>query len=124
MDKAVEVVLMNCPASTQWSDESFLGCLENSGTWDMTKYWQLECGLHSLSEYELDTSMYAAVFKIFARISRLFSAHYHALDVFEFKNLAPDDLLEFHERVEMMFEGVFLKKMPDRGGFTFNNPYL
>ena len=124
MNEAVEVVLMNCPASPLWSEESFLGCLESSGVWDMTKYWQLEYGLHSLIKYEIDTSMYAAVFKIFARISRLFSANYHELDVFEFKNLTPDDLLEFHERVEMMFEGVFLKKMPDQDWFTLKNPYL
>ena len=124
MHKAIDAVLMNCPASHQWSDESFLGCLENSGTWDIPKYWQLEYGLHTLSECDFDKSTYAAIFKIFARISRLFSANYHELDVFQFKNLTPEDVLEFHERVEMIFEGVFLKKMPDQEWFTLKNPYL
>lgn len=124
MNKSLEIVLENCPISPHWSGDSFLGSLEDSGVWDMPKYWQLEFALYALVQHEFEDSMYAILFKVFARLSRLFSSNYHELDVFEFKNLNADEVHELHERIELIFEGTFLKKMPEQEWFSIRNPYL
>lgn len=123
-NRAVEIVSANCPICKQWSEQSFLACLEDSGVWQLSEYWRLEAVLYLLADQEIDTSLYAAIFKIFARLSRLFASSYHERDVFEFKNLTPEEVQEFHERVELVFEGVFLKRMPSQDWFTKKNPTL
>lgn len=124
MNRDLEIVLSNCPISPLWSEESFLGNLEDSGVWDMPKYWQFEFSLYALVEHDFEESMYAALFKIFTRLLRLFLSNYHELDVFTFKNLTADEVHEFHERIEMVFEGAFFRQMPMQEWFTLKNPHL
>ena len=124
IEKPLDTVLMNCPSSQAWTEDSFLGDLENIGVWSPNKYWELECALYLLTANQLDRAILAAVFKIYSRLIRLFSSHRDPNDAFRFVKLTSEDVFELEERIELVFEGVFFAKMPSQSLFSQKNPLM
>jgi len=124
LEQAIEILLKNCPSSSKWSEESFLGVLEDEGRWIPTKYWELEFALYSLGGGNVDKQLLAAVFKIYSRLKRLFSSNRDPNDIYKFDGLDNESAEELEERIELVFEGVFLEKMPHQDLFSSVNPLL
>lgn len=64
----------------------------------------------------------AVVFKLFARLARLFSSHFDSCDIFEIKGVARVEVLNLQERIELVVDGVFIGEMPNKEDLFPKNP--
>ena len=124
MDESLQVVLENISTSAEWRERSFVGDLEERGEWSYSEYWRLELALYCLAISAPERELYAAIFKVFVRLSQLISAHLDADDVFVIKHMTRVEVLSLQERVGLVFQGVFEGRMPERKQLFPRNPWL
>jgi hypothetical protein len=124
--EARTVIARNYPWCPEWDDTSFRGRLYDDAIWSRDEYWLLEWALYQLvSARDQDSELRWRVFRIFSSTFMSISAHFDSNDVFEVENLTPDELIEFRERFQLVFEGFFSGEMPNQADcFEERNPLL
>ncbi|MBB2984784.1 Imm41 family immunity protein [Paraburkholderia tropica] len=119
------VIEQNCSWCEAFSETSFVSILHEDGLWQREQYWLLEwavCNLISNAVEHADVC--APIFQIFSRTIGLICSHLDSNDLFEIKNLERDDVYAFRERIQIVFEGFFLKRLPKNALFDELNPLL
>lgn len=122
MPSAVVTLVENIVEHEAYSDDSFIGRLHENSCWDHEKYWQLEWALYELAGK--DTGLPdISCFRIFSYTMLLFSCHFDPVDGFAISNLDDEDVREFRERFQLVFEGFVSGKTPSLDSFM-RNPLL
>lgn len=106
-----------------WRDGSFIGALHESYCWDTDEYWKVEWSINAFCSRSLDAPD-ADLFRIFSYVMLMFGCHFDPGDGFVITNLDRDELYEFRERFQLMFEGYFRGSMPPQSIFDKINPLL
>lgn len=125
--KALTIIAENydfwCPESNY---NSFSWYLYKEEKWYIEKYWLLEYALFELVTSPIrDEELNWKVFHIFSKTLMLLSAHFDSNDGFKIQNLEREQLYEFRERFQLVFEGFFSKNMPEiHQCFDTQNPLL
>lgn len=119
------IVARNCPGSPQYDDSSFTAILHEQGMWQRDQYWLLEWALYDLiSKAESGQELCGPVFRIFSYVMSAIISSFDQNDLFEIKNLKHEELYEFRERTQIIFEAFFARRMPERVAFDEVNPLL
>lgn len=120
------IILENFPWSDIYSESSFIGQLGGPESFNKMKYWELEYALVSLTpEFDYNNDLRWPIFRIFSLTMRKFASHYDSNDGFSIKKIKKEDLYDFRERIQMVFEGFFMGEMPDFDlAFEEQNPLL
>ncbi|WP_013588547.1 Imm41 family immunity protein [Paraburkholderia phenoliruptrix] len=122
---ARKIVDRNCSWSPSFDETSFVSVLHERGIWDREQYWMLEWALFDLiSTGDVDADLCASVFQIFSYTLGSISSHLDPNDLFEIINFQRDDVYAFRERIRLVFEGFFVKRMPRNASFDEVNPLL
>jgi len=77
-----------------------------------------------ISKSEICEDTYAPVFHIFAATISAISSHLDQNDLFEITNLDRDEVYEFRDRIQAVFQSFFAKRIPERVMFEEVNPLL
>lgn len=108
IDKALEKeILSNYPRSIEWSDESFLGELQENCIWNFYKYKKLENAIRIVDSGKDEKKFLLQKFFIYARIIRLFASHLDKMDIYEIKNLSRNEILDLWEKIDSIFCNLF-----------------
>lgn len=120
--------LKNMPSNQDYFVESFLGQLHEKSIWNETQFWILDKSLHDLCyEYNGDNlprDILSPVLKIFSHIMLLISCHYDQNDSYSIHNLQPQDLIQFRDRVRLLFEGFIQGNLKDNKTFQKINTLI
>jgi hypothetical protein len=120
---ALRVIARNFPHNDQYDETSFTGALHERQVWNLDEYWLLEAALYELSAAGPPSQELAWwAFRIFSYTLGSISAHFDGNDLFVIRNLSPEALYEFRERLQEVFEGFFSGDMPEQ--FEAPNPQL
>ncbi len=86
----------------------------------------LEAALYALAhEKTIAVNLYAEVFLIFNFVINAICSHLDQNDLYEIENLDREKVYDLRERIRMVFEGFFIRPMPDQGAcFDERNPLL
>ncbi|VWB90992.1 Imm41 family immunity protein [Burkholderia latens] len=116
----------NIFSSPAYDEKSFAGVLHEQGIWQEEQYWLLEAALYALAhEKTIEANLYAEVFMIFNFVMNAICSHLDQSDLYEIENLDRERVYDLRERVRMVFEGFFVRKMPDQEAcFEERNPLL
>lgn len=121
----ITVINQNCTWSTEYDEGSFCAILHERGTWERNTYWLLEWALLDLiSKNEIREDTYVPVFLIFSATIGAISSHLDQNDLFEITNLNRDEVYEFRDRIQIVFQSFFTKRIPERDMFEEVNPLL
>ena len=112
----------NFAGSEEYSADSFVGQFHEQRIWDDDAYLELENHLYDACEkYKGQENMPRAVIwpvmQIYGFLMMSIGCHLDANDGFEIKNLSREQIYERRERLQMIFEGFFTGKMPDKECF-------
>lgn len=119
------IIARNCTWSSEYDEMSFVAKLHECQTWERDQYWLLEWALYDLMAKAKDCEdLWGPVFRIFSRTMGLICSHLDENDLFEIGNLTRDEIYEFRERIQIVFEGFFYKRRPERVEFAEPNPLL
>jgi hypothetical protein len=109
----------------EYNEGSFSAILHEKCIWQRDQYWLLEWALFDLiSRNEMREDMYAPVFRIFTTTIGAIISHLDQNDLFEITNLNRDEVYEFRDRIRIIFEGFFARRIPERVMFEDVNPLL
>ncbi|WP_175961304.1 Imm41 family immunity protein [Burkholderia pyrrocinia] len=116
----------NVFSSSAYDEKSFAGVLHERGIWQEEQYWLLESALYSLAHEEAITvDLCAEVFRIFNFVTNAICSHLDQNDLYEIENLDREKVYDLCERIRMVFERFFVRKMPDQEAcFNERNPLL
>ncbi|MET3213893.1 UNVERIFIED_ORG: hypothetical protein ABIC48_001636 [Burkholderia territorii] len=116
----------NVFSSPAYDEKSFAGVLHERGIWQEEQYWLLEAALYALAhEKTIAVNLYAEVFLIFNFVTNAICSHLDQNDLYEIDNLDREKVYDLRERIRMVFEGFFVRKMPDHEAcFKEINPFL
>ncbi|WP_195841364.1 Imm41 family immunity protein [Burkholderia cenocepacia] len=123
---AKEIVAANVFSSPAYDEKSFAGVLHERGIWQEDQYWLLEAALYALAhEKTIAVNLYTEVFLIFNFVINAICPHLDQDDLYEIENLDREKVYDLRERIRMVFEGFFVRKMPDQEAcFEERNPLL
>jgi len=113
----------------QYSDSSLIGCVSSRSEWSAEQFWLIAASLYELHEQsENDNALFRdavreAIF-IYSHLTLSFSWHFDPDDHFEYQNLSTDEIYEWRERTNILFEGFIADGLPDRIVFGEGNPLL
>lgn len=109
------VIAQNCTWSAEYEEASFIAMLHEKGVWQREKYWLVEWALYELVKREEDCSeLFGAIFSIYSYAMLSLSSHLDQNDLFRVVNLCEDEIYEFRERIQIVFESFFLEKFPNK----------
>lgn len=116
----------NVFSSPAYDEKSFAGVLHERGIWQEEQYWLPEAALYALAhEKTVAVDLYAEVFMTFNFVANAICSHLDQDDLYEIENLDREKVYDFRERIRMVFEGFFVRKMPDQEAyFDEKNPLL
>ncbi len=126
---AIKTFAMNDPGSTLWSEDSFIGVLHERQRWDENEYFRVEAALYERikSRRTIDRSR-DYVDRVAARIfgfgMLMFSCHFDPSDGFQIRNLELEELRQWRERFQLVFESFYGNKMPGHESLVPANPFL
>jgi len=122
----IDAILRNFAWNDRYDEESFVGVLHERCLWDMEKYWDLEAALYDLAEHRDELPVVTwPLFRIFSYMMVSFGAHFDPNDHFSIGNLPNEQVHEYRERIQLVFEGLFSGEMPDQSScFDMMNPRL
>ncbi|CAB3808896.1 hypothetical protein GCM10011400_71320 [Paraburkholderia caffeinilytica] len=119
------IIARNCTWSSEYDETSFTAILHERQIWERDQYWLLEWALYALMDKtENCDELCGPVFRIFSCIMVAVCSHFDENDLFEIENLTRDEIYEFRERIQIVFEGFFSKHIPERVEFAEPNPLL
>ena len=119
------IIARNSPWWSGYSESSFTALLHEKGIWQRDQYWLLEWALHDLLARDANIEeLYGPVFHIFGCAMNAIASHLDADDFYEISNLSREQIHEFRERIKLVFEGFFAKRLPVRATFDEVNPLL
>lgn len=118
----------NLPGNPDW-EGSFYERLAEYGEWDEAEFWLLHTELTQLARSlgafrEISKEIAHKLFKIYARVLGLISAHFDPNDLYVIEGIESSRLFAFKERLDSAFSGVFLGEIPPESSFTLKNPLL
>lgn len=116
---AEKIIARNSPESPEWSDESFIAIFHDKSIWDTGAYWDIEWALYNLHREDVG---HEARWRIFSYVAIGLSCHFDANDYFKITNLSSDEIFDYRERFQLVFEGFFQGKMPKQELFSIDNP--
>lgn len=122
----IEAILRNFAWSDRYDEESFTGILHERATWDLEQYWEFEAAIYRLADHPTDfPSLMWPLFRIFSHTMVSFGAHFDPNDVFRIENLTDEQVHDYRERFQLVFEGMFSGEMPVQSScFETSNPRL
>jgi hypothetical protein len=122
----IKEILKNFAWSDQYDEESFAGVLHERCIWDVEKYWKLEAAIYHLAAHPEDfPSLMWPLFRIFSHTMLSFGAHFDPNDAFRMRNATDEQVHDYRERFQLVFEGAFSGEMPDQASlFDTKNPRL
>lgn len=124
----MKILLSNFPHCSDFSNDSFLGILNESCIWDKNKYWELDKEIYDLSREfagkDIPRDVSWPITRIFSFLMMSIQAHYNEHDGFEIKNLDELAVSDWRERLQLVVEGFFRDKMPNNTDFELVNPLL
>lgn len=100
-------------------DDSFIGILHERSIWDDDEYFKLEGSLYGLCEQfnqsdSLPRDVAWKIFRIFSYLMVSLASHSELNDGFTVSNLSDEQFFNRRERLQLVFEGFFEGKMPDK----------
>lgn len=103
----------------EYSDSSFLGIFHEQNKWDDDEYFKLESELYQESlnlghNIAIPRELSWRVMRIYSYLMLSLGCQYDPNDGFEIINITRDQFYERRERVQLVFEGFFSGKMPDK----------
>lgn len=123
------VLLRNHLHHEQYSDSSLIGSVSSRSEWSAEQFWLIAAALYELDEQsQADDDLFRnavreAIF-IYSHLTLSFSWHFDPDDHFEYQNLSTDEIYEWRERTNVLFEGFIAGGMPDRIVFGERNPLM
>ena len=126
---AIGVLARNHLGHDRFADTSLIGCVTSRSEWSADQFWLIATALYDLgaiSKHDEQTfrdSVREAIF-IYSHLTLSFSWHFDPDDHFEYQNLTSDQIYEWRERTNILFEGFIAGGMPDRIVFGESNPLL
>lgn len=120
------LVAKNVFSLSAYDEKSFAGVLHERGIWHEEQYWLLESALYALAHEEaIEVDLYAAVFRIFNFVTNAICSHLDQNDLYGMENLDREKVYDLRERIRMVFEGFYIRKIPDQETcFDEKNPLL
>ena len=112
-----------------FSDSSLVGCVTGRSEWCADQFWSIAASLYELHEQSRTNNklfrdaVREAIF-IYTHLTLSFSWHFDPDDHFEYQNLSTDEIYEWRERTNILFEGFIADGMPDKIVFGETNPLL
>ena len=120
-----KIIAMNSASSPEFDEQSFIGQLHESGVWQKEQYWLVEWAIYDLIKKSGNhDDLHGSLFRIFSYVMGAISSHLDQCDMFEIENLEREEIYEFRERIQLVFEGFFEKRIPERAVFSEENPLL
>ncbi len=127
--KAKQILEANNKDGKRFSDESFIGVMNNGCFWAIDAYWELDYAIYKLheryaDEQKIPKDLTATIFRIYSFAIQHFTFHYNDGDEYKFKNISGDELYDWSARLEAVFEGFFKGQMPENKSLNIVNPLL
>ena len=113
----------------QFADASLVGCVAGRSEWSASQFWLIAAALYELHDKSRTDdrlfrhSVREAIF-IYSHLTLSFSWHFDPDDHFEYQNLTTDEIYEWRERTNMLFEGFIADGLPDKIVFGADTPLL
>jgi hypothetical protein len=101
----------------KYDEGSFAAMLHEKGILE----WAL---VELISRNEISKDMYAPVFRILTGLIGAVSSHLDRNDLFEITSLDRGEVYEFRDRIRIIFEGFFARRISERVMFEEMNPLL
>lgn len=122
---AHSVVARNIAGCEEYDDRSFIGRLHEESIWVHDEYLMVEWALYQLATDTCTSQeLSGRVFRIFSYCFLLFGCHLDRRDGFKIENLKRKEVYDLRERIQLVFEGFFARKMPAPSIFSASNPLL
>ena len=112
-----------------FENASLIGSVTSRSEWSADQFWRIAIALYDLhgksttDEQTFRDAAREAIF-IFSHLALSFSWHFDPDDHFEYQNLTSDQIYDWRERTNILFEGFIAGEMPDRMVFGESNPLL
>ena len=109
----------NFSGSKHYSEKSFIGIFHEDELWDDKEYFLLEEEVFALCEQYsgdkcLPREVVWPVMRIFSYLMLTLGCQYDPDDYFNLSNLSHEQYISRRERIQLVFEGFFLGKMPNK----------
>lgn len=127
--EAFDILIGNHLNHNKFSDVSLIGCVTGRSEWSADQFWLIAKSLYELDEKSKEDdrlfreAVREAIF-IYSTLALSFSWHFDPGDHFEYQKLTTDQIYDWRDRTNMLFEGFIAGGMPDRIVFGDSNPLL
>jgi hypothetical protein len=121
-------LLENFSHCEAYDENSFTGIWHEKSLMDYAKYWKFEKCIFDLAcingGAEIPRDIAWPLTRIYSYIMISIQSHFDPNDGYEVSNLNQQDMYEFRQRFQEVFEGFFKGEMPNNEYFDIINPLL
>jgi len=115
----MDEILRNFAWSDKYSDESFIGLYHETCHWDDDEYFELEDSLYALAnklggDLSLPRDVVWPIMRIYSYLMLTLGCVKDTNDIFTLEDITDEQFHARRERIQLVFEGFFSGKMPDR----------